>query len=325
MIGWAEDAMREAIERLARVGRNDIASDLNRLLTSIDFDRLDVMRNPAAEPFADEIVGTASLPELIALLKRLAMLLEVDFCTINVVTESASSNFSTRAMTTYPDAWIIRYIDCGYYLFDPVLEASKTEERGFFWDGLDLSSPMLRVFWSDAIVFEIGPSGYTIPIDTERGDRLALSVSSTLDPEAFREHFSRHLSDLHELAICFADTFSRLASTNRPKTFAPSEDQLRVLYAIAAGRTEADLGSLSFEQGDYAALAQSICALFQTSTVAQAAILATKIGLLDRAPLTKADVIVASDRSPVPQIAAAAANVTHSARRLARMRSLAFT
>lgn len=323
MVGWAEDSLREAIERLARGGRNDIASDLNRLLTTIDFDTLCVMRNPAAESFADEVVAAGSLPELIDLLKRLASLLGVNHCTINKVTEAPSSSFSTRAITTYPDALIMRYVDRNYVLIDPILAACKKVNRGFFWDCLDEAHPMVVEFWKDAASFNVGPSGYTIPIDTERGDRLALGVSSNLDHDEFRDTFSRHLSDLDEIAICFADAFSRLASTNRPVTFAPSDDQLRVLYGIATGRTETDLRVETFERGDYDAVDRSICDLFQTSTVAQAAVLAARIGLLDRPPLSKADVLIASDSKIAPHVPAA--TVPQSARRLARMRSQAFT
>ena len=31
MAGWAEESMREAIELLGREGRNDLATDLNRI------------------------------------------------------------------------------------------------------------------------------------------------------------------------------------------------------------------------------------------------------------------------------------------------------
>lgn len=323
MIGWAEDSLREAIERLARGGRNDIASDLNRLLMTIDFDTLSVMRNPAAESFADEVVAAGSLPELIELLKRLASLLGVNHCTINKVTEAPSSTFSTRAITTYPDEMIARYVDRNYVLIDPILAACKTVNRGFFWDCLDDSHPMVAEFWEDAAAFNVGPSGYTIPIDTERGDRLALAVSSNLGHDEFRETFSRHLSDLDEIAICFADAFSRLASTNRPVTFAPSDDQLRVLYGIATGRTEADLRGETFESGDYETVQRSICELFQTSTVAQAAVLAARIGLLDRPPLSKADVLIASHGRIAPLVPEATTQA--SARRLARIRSQALT
>lgn len=323
MVGWAEDSLREAIERLARGGRNDIASDLNRLLTTIDFQSLEVMRNPAAESFADEVVAAASLPELVDLLKRLASLLGVDHCTINKVTEAPSSSYSTRAITTYPDELIMRYVERNYVLIDPILAACKKVDRGFFWDCLDDSHPMVAEFWQESAYFNVGPSGYAIPIDTDRGDRLMLAVSSNLGHDEFREAFSKHLSDLDELAIYFADAFSRLASTSRPKSFAPSDDQLRVLYGIAAGEAESDLRGLKFDAGDYDALERSICALFQTRTVAQAAVLAAKIGLLDRPPLTKADVLIASDRSFEPHVATATAQL--SARRLARMRSQAFT
>ena len=55
MIGWVEASLYEAISCLARAGKNDLASDLNRLLDTLDFDELEVFRNPASEAIADRL------------------------------------------------------------------------------------------------------------------------------------------------------------------------------------------------------------------------------------------------------------------------------
>ena len=54
MCGWVENSLGEAIELLARSGRNDLASDLKRILTTIDFDDLEVLRCPGADGIASE-------------------------------------------------------------------------------------------------------------------------------------------------------------------------------------------------------------------------------------------------------------------------------
>jgi hypothetical protein len=48
MIGWVEASLYEAINCLTRVGKNHLASDLNRLLDTLDFDDLEVFREGAA-------------------------------------------------------------------------------------------------------------------------------------------------------------------------------------------------------------------------------------------------------------------------------------
>ena len=82
--------------------------------------------------------------------------------------------------------------------------------------------------------------------------------------------------------------------------------------------TEDALRQRSYQYGSYATLERSICALFRTETVVQAAILATRIGLLADAPLTKADILAAPDVSVGHQ---AVAPIGAPLRRLARLRA----
>lgn len=196
------------------------------------------------------------------------------------------------------------------------MQACKTSDQGFYWEHDSSPSPVVRSFWSDARAFGVGPSGYSFPIMTERGDRLAISVCDVAERDVFMERFSGWIGDLSSLGILLADAFCRLASTNRPSSFNPTDDQLSVLRAIAMGATEEELRERDYLYGSYATVERSICALFQTSTVAQAAVLAGRVGLLDDAPLTKADVMSAQD--PAVEWAAV---TTQSLRKLVRLRA----
>lgn len=319
MAGWAEESMREAIELLARAGRSDLATDLNRIQARVDFDDLDVLRCVGTDRIADAILEAQSISALIALLDKLAKAMHLSHCTLHVISEAVSTNFSIKVLTTYPGAWISRYVDRRYFAIDPVGPACLTTNEGFFWDRFDRSAPIVRTFWDDGAAHGIGPAGYTRPIVTERGDRLAISVSSGLDPEAFREHFERYEDDLFKLGIYLADSFCRLASDDRPETFNPTDDQLHILRALALGFPEDDLRQRRYQHGSYATLERSICALFRTKTVVQAAILAARIGLLADAPLTKADILAASDVSAVGRLIVVPTGAP--LRRLARLRS----
>ena len=212
-----------------------------------------------------------------------------------MISEAPSTNFATKVLTTYPGAWVSHYVNRRYSFVDPVGRACLATDHGFFWDTLDHTVPILRTFWADALAHGIGPSGFTQPITTERGDKVAISVCSAAEPEAFRDHFERYESDLFSLGIFLADAFCRLASEDRPDSFDPTDDQLTILRAIAMGVDEPELRERSYRDGSYTALERSICALFRTRTVAQAAVMAARIGLLADAPLTKADVLAASD------------------------------
>ena len=256
--------MHEAIDLLARSGRNDLASDLNRIIAKIDFDDLEVLRCPGSDRIADAILEAGSFTQLGGLLGRIAAVMGLDHCTLHVISEAPASNFATKVLTTYPDLWVARYVDRRYATIDPVSRACVAADHGFFWDSLQRSAPVLRTFWDNSAAHGVGPSGYTVPIVTERGDKLALSVCSRIDLEAFRDRVERLESDLFSLGIFLVDAFCRLACDDRPASFNPSDDQLSILRAIAMGADEADLRSRSYQYGSYVTLERSICSLFRT-------------------------------------------------------------
>jgi len=321
MCGWVEDSLGEAIELLARSGRNDLASDLKRILTTIDFDDLEVLRCPGADGIASEILEAGSFGALADLLGRLAEKIGVSHCTLHVVAEAPATNFSTKVLTTYPEEWVSCYVNRRYSSIDPVGRACLAGDRAFFWDSLDHAVPLLRAFWEDAAAHGVGPAGYTLPITTDRGDKVAVSICSSDDPESFRNNIDRYESDLLSLGICLVDAFSRLASEDRPTTFSPTDDQLIILRAIAMGADEADLRARSYQYGSYVTLERSICALFRTKTVAQAAVLAARVGILVDAPLTKADILAASGETAIGNVVVSPNGA--SLRRLVRMRNAA--
>jgi hypothetical protein len=319
MIGWVETSLYEAVDCLARAGKNHIASDLGRLLDTLDFDDLEVLRSPVAERIANSLLEAATFPDLVDQLKQFSEAIGVAHCTLHVVSESPTSSFTTRALTTYPEHWVARYVDRRYFTVDPVTLKSLTCETAFFWDDLDVSSPPVQAFCKDAKDHDIGPSGYTLPITTERGDRIAISVSSADPREEFREKIRHFESDLLTIGFCITEAFSQLASDERPADFTPTDDQLSILRAVAMGIDEDELRARNYLYGSYITLERSICALFHTRTIAQAAIVATRVGLLTNSPFSKADILVGSKRAPAFQVES-----NHSAaaiRRLIRLRN----
>jgi len=320
MNGWVEDALRDAIDFLAKSRRNDLASDLNRILKAVNFDDLEIMRSSAADQIAGEIVESETIAELTDTLKRMARMMNFGHCTLLLVAENSSANFTTKVITTYPEEWINLYVNRRYYFVDPVVQASKTRVQSFYWDSLPSSGTVVRSFWSEAEAHGVGSSGYTLPITTERGDMLALSISSMQGVESFRETLAFHESDLFNLGVFLAEAFCRLAAEHRPASYNPTDEQLLVLQAISRGVEEADLEGWAYQYGSYSTLRRSICSLFHTKTLAQAAVLAARIGLLDNAPLTKADILAASEKVACGLVAPSS---VASLRRLVSGRNLA--
>jgi hypothetical protein len=303
------------------MGKNDLASDLNRLLDTLDFDEIEVFRSPLSEAIADQLLEVSTFPDLVDLLRQFSDAIGVAHCTLHVVSELPSTGFTTRAITTYPEEWVGRYFSRRYHIIDPVHLASAKAESGFFWDTLDIVDPHTLAFYRDAKAHGVGPSGFTLPVITERGDKIAISVSSPEDRTAFRDRIRHIEADLLAVGFCITEAFARLASEDRPTEFALTDDQMAVLRAVAMGAGDDDLRSASYLFGSYSTLERSICAMFRTRTIAQAAILAARIGLLTNAPLTKADILVGSSRIP-PARTVTTPNAT-SMRRLIKLRSLA--
>src|SRR5688500_10002025 len=121
MNGGADAAMRDAIDLCKGIGREDLASDIDRILAAIDFEEIEILRHPDADSLANDIVEAETHSELADALQALSRLLHVDHCTIHVVREVASTNFRQRVLTTYPNEWAMRYVERRYFTVDPVL------------------------------------------------------------------------------------------------------------------------------------------------------------------------------------------------------------
>ena len=320
MIGWVQASLYDAIDWLARSGKNHLASDLGRLLASLDFDDIEVLRSQASERVADALLEASTFPDLVDLLKEFAEAIGVTHCTLHVVRETPTSSFSTRALTTYPEDWVARYVDRRYFTVDPVYRAQPDLRGRLLLGGSRRVEPAVRVFCQDAKAHGVGPAGYTLPIITERGDKIAISVSAADDREGLRDTIRHYESDLLTVGFSLTEAFSRLASDERPADFSPTDDQLSILRAVAMGADEAELRSRSYLYGSYVTLERSICNLFRTKTVAQAAVVAARVGLLTNSPITKSDILVGSRRPPAFRVDAQSSAT--AVRRMIRMRNV---
>lgn len=295
MFGWAKAAICGAIEVLAQSQQPEFAADLRRFLEAVDVDGLDLMRCADADGIADEIVETEDVDQIREALWRIARMLGADHCTLHLVQAQATSEFTTRVITTYPKDWIGLYLSRRYYFVDPVIQACRAGMRSFHWAELPSSSPVLRQFWSDARAHGVGPSGYTYPVTTPLGDTLAVSVCARQDDARFREAVAYHESDLALLGELLAERFSQLAGIHRPPLGNLTDDQILLLREVLRGVDEEELEARSYQYGSFATIKRYICSRFETRTLVQAALVATRAGLLDNLPLTEGDVRGASD------------------------------
>lgn len=291
MENWASESLRECIDLLAKTGRNDLASDLDRLMQVSDLQHTEILRSAEADEIANMLVEADQLSDLLDILREMLHVFDVAHCTFTVSKEQRAEFYRTKVLTTYPDAWIGRYVQQNYHTIDPVVPALRSSRLSFYWDTLDFSAPVCAAFQADAAACGVGPSGYSVPILSENGDIFGISVASPLAAGEFRDRFDRLEQDFLTLAGYFGDAFWRLAAESRSTDFSPNRDHLMVLRAIAMGASEDDLRALTFEHGSLDTVEASLKSVFQTKTMAQAAVIAARLGLLDLDATRETDVL----------------------------------
>jgi DNA-binding CsgD family transcriptional regulator len=100
--------------------------------------------------------------------------------------------------TTYPEEWTSLYLERNYFEIDPVIDLSRTGFLHVDWSNLDRHSARTRGFFKEAVSFDIGRHGLTVPIRGPGGERSLFSVTSNLPRPEWRK--LRTSSD-HDLQI----------------------------------------------------------------------------------------------------------------------------
>ena len=126
-----------------------------------------------------------------AALLRLQAAYPVAFVTYHMSQTHADIVDAPSVRTTYSDAWVSRYLLCGYVKIDPIVREGFRRQLPFDWREVEVDETA-RDFLADAIRHGVGTSGYSIPI-VDRSRRALFSLNS-------------HSSDL---------TWDTIVSTNR--------------------------------------------------------------------------------------------------------------
>jgi DNA-binding CsgD family transcriptional regulator len=101
--------------------------------------------------------------------------------------------------TTYPDSWVSRYLLKGYVNVDPVAREGFLRMLPFDWSELEIDDAAVEMM-QDAAQFDIGASGYSIPVIDRSARRSLFSVTSNLTGEAWKDFLEAHSGDLQEIA-----------------------------------------------------------------------------------------------------------------------------
>jgi hypothetical protein len=297
---WIETSIRDAILALTQSGNAEIASSLVRLLDEPELKTLQLYRNAAVSDLADIVLDSDSFDAIHDELPNVAAVFGTDHCTIHCVRERTAAFLPSKVLTTFPREWINEYIHKRYSIVDPVIARCLAGAGVFFWDDLDRCNPASAAFMRAAVRHGVGPSGVTFVADNVNGNTIAVSLAVADEPDAFRAGFTPKLSDFNDFASLLIEVFSDIGRQNEGSAGGVlTDDQLKVLRAVASGRSIAEIEGFHFTYGSFATVERSILMNLGARTLAQAAAIATKTGLLEDLPYYEEDIFVGRPQQPI--------------------------
>lgn len=287
---WIESALAEAASVLDQTGRSELAAILDRLRHEPQVQDLRLYRSLEVAALADALYECESLEDLFVLIPKIAEAFGVPHCTIHCVRERTTAFFNTKVLTTIPRDWVTQYIERRYTAIDPIVARCRTGIGTFFWDELVVTDPITKHFVKFCNQAGIGPSGVTSVQQTTNGTTIGVTLCSTADPLTFRRAMGPQLADFEEIAAIMRAVFAELACEHNEAAFNPTDDQLKVIRAIATGRSMAEVESFGFLYGSFKTIETSILRSFGAKTLAHATAIAANMGLLDDLPYFEEDV-----------------------------------
>ncbi|WP_137134714.1 LuxR family transcriptional regulator [Rhizobium sp. FKY42] len=122
---------------------------------------------------------------------------ELDNLTYHLSQTVISKVDSLYVRTTYPAAWVGRYLMRNYMAIDPVVVEGFERSLPFFWEELRITEAAVN-FLQDAKDHGLGGNGYSVPV-TDKFARRAL-VSFNGSKENWREFVANFRNDWIELS-----------------------------------------------------------------------------------------------------------------------------
>lgn len=101
--------------------------------------------------------------------------------------------------STYPAAWLTRYLLQGYTRVDPVVIQGFARVLPFDWRDLEMS-PQAEALFADFIAHGLAAFGYSVPVVDRNGRRALFSVNAAVTEDEWDAFVMRHKAGLAEIA-----------------------------------------------------------------------------------------------------------------------------
>jgi LuxR family transcriptional regulator, quorum-sensing system regulator CinR len=151
---------------------------------------------PRLEDAFDAVRGAADVDGAIRAVRDLYGLAHCTYHLARTVGETYDSPF---VRTTYPDAWVSRYLLRDYIKLDPIVAEGFDRRLPFDWREISVTERVLPMM-IDAQAHGLGGQGFSVPITDKAARRALFSVNHTVDAEAWDGFIARCRESLVEVA-----------------------------------------------------------------------------------------------------------------------------
>ena len=148
-------------------------------------------------------------------------------------------------LSGYPAQWVERYLTCGYYAVDPVIQHCLTSRLPVIWDADTLNDRNAGEFWEEARSFGL-QAGVSFSVQEQPGFAGIFSLSRDQAIDIDGDELAALIGKAHVFATVLHHTVSRVC---RPRLVPQSNVDLTArerecLKWSAVGKTTREIGDI---------------------------------------------------------------------------------
>ena len=243
------------------------------------------------EDLADAVIDVETITELGKLLWRTAT--SAGFQHANIFAVSCGSSrapFRTRSCSSFPEAWLTRYVEANLHSLDPIFQIARSSQVSAVVQSRDVKAPFQQTFWTEASNYGIGNIAFVVPVTVSSGARVAVSFQSSCSADVVDHRLRQFGSDLEIIARLAADKFAELAQIVGGEDDVLSSDEIKFLWVLASTGDQKRAAEVRGAFGSNKALQVSIREKLGVETMVQAVAIAAARGLFEDGSIEHADV-----------------------------------
>ncbi len=151
------------------------------------------------DDFQDLVLEIQNAQSVAGALRILKVAYGIDFSTYHLALTIADVVDTPYVRTTYPDAWVARYLLRGYVKVDPIVREGLIRQMAFDWREVEVPQAA-HEFLLDAQEHGVGANGYSIPI-VDKKRRALFSLNSRKPADEWSRLVQMYCHEWLELAF----------------------------------------------------------------------------------------------------------------------------